>query len=178
MSASKAVQSAREEESAKKQSRELLAIIRIRGVVNVRPEVATTLRLLRLARKYHMTVYPADRPGLKGMLHKAKDWIAWGEIDREVLIEVLRRRGRAPGSIRITDEYIREKLGLGGVEELVDKLYSGELELYKLEHVIKPVFRLAPPRGGFKKSIKRPFKDGGELGYRGREINKLILRMI
>jgi len=38
-------------------------------------------------------------------------------------------------------------------------------------------FRLHPPRGGFKKSTKRP-NPQGELGYRGEEINKFILRML
>ncbi|MBR9680336.1 MAG: hypothetical protein GOU98_00755 [Candidatus Altiarchaeota archaeon] len=38
-------------------------------------------------------------------------------------------------------------------------------------------FRLHPPRGGFKKTIKRP-KPDGELGYRGEKINELILKML
>ncbi len=38
-------------------------------------------------------------------------------------------------------------------------------------------YRLHPPRGGFKKTIKRP-RPKGELGYRGEEINKLIARML
>jgi len=42
---------------------------------------------------------------------------------------------------------------------------------------VKPVFRLHPPKGGFKGTIRRPYKSGGELGYRGAAINDLILRM-
>ncbi|WP_455364897.1 hypothetical protein, partial [[Eubacterium] cellulosolvens] len=42
----------------------------------------------------------------------------------------------------------------------------------------RKVFRLHPPRGGFKYSSKRPFKDQGELGYRGEAINKLVDKMI
>lgn len=43
----------------------------------------------------------------------------------------------------------------------------------------KPFFRLQPPRKGFgRKGIKFPFKDGGALGYRGKEMNDLIKRML
>ena len=41
---------------------------------------------------------------------------------------------------------------------------------------LKPVFRLHPPRKGYE-GIKRSFKEGGALGYRGEKINHLIRRM-
>lgn len=41
------------------------------------------------------------------------------------------------------------------------------------------VFRLQPPRKGFeRKGIALPFKMGGALGYRGKEINELLEKMI
>jgi large subunit ribosomal protein L30 len=49
----------------------------------------------------------------------------------------------------------------------------------KGKEMIKPFFRLHPPRKGFeRKGIKIPFKLGGALGYRGEKINDLIKRMI
>lgn len=39
-------------------------------------------------------------------------------------------------------------------------------------------YRLSPPRGGFKGSIKLQFNQKGALGYRGDKINALILRML
>lgn len=43
----------------------------------------------------------------------------------------------------------------------------------------KPFFRLHPPRGGFeRKGIKVPFSNGGALGERKSEINKLIQKML
>jgi len=39
------------------------------------------------------------------------------------------------------------------------------------------VFRLNPPKKGYK-SIKKSYKEGGALGYRGEKINNLIQRMI
>ncbi len=45
--------------------------------------------------------------------------------------------------------------------------------------VLKPFFRLNPPKGGFeRKGIKKPYSMGGALGYRGNAINELIKRMI
>ena len=39
-------------------------------------------------------------------------------------------------------------------------------------------FRLHPPKGGFeRRGIKKTFKEGGVLGYRGKEIIKLIEKM-
>ena len=162
----------------------LYAIIRIRGRVDVRPDVEYTLSLLRLHRKYRLVLYPSSTPGIEGMLRKVRDWVTWGEIDRETLVELLRTRGRVPGNKPLTDEYVKEKLGLSGIDELADKLLKGEIMLHKLYDrkrkiwVIKPVFRMHPPRGGFKGSIKKHYGAGGELGYRGPAINELIKRML
>jgi large subunit ribosomal protein L30 len=44
---------------------------------------------------------------------------------------------------------------------------------------LKPFFRLAPPRGGYKrKGIKKTFAEGGVLGDRGEKMNDLITRMV
>ncbi|MET1159418.1 MAG: 50S ribosomal protein L30 [Thermoprotei archaeon] len=160
---------------------ELYAIIRIRGRVDVPPDVDYTLKLLRLHKKFHMVIYPKDLPGLEGMLRKAKDWITWGEIDYDTLVEVLKKRGRIVGNKPLTDEIVDkmlEKHGIkGGIPALAKAMFEGKITLHKLEW-IKPVFRLHPPRGGFKRSTKRPYNDGGELGYRGKAINELIKRML
>ena len=42
---------------------------------------------------------------------------------------------------------------------------------------VKPLFRLHPPKGGWK-STKKPFVRGGALGYRGKAINDLVRRMV
>ncbi|ADI32511.1 50S ribosomal protein L30 [Staphylothermus hellenicus] len=160
---------------------DLYAIIRIRGRLDVPRDVDYTLKLLRLHKKFHMVIYPSDQPGLKGMLQKAKDWITWGEINYETLVELLRKRGRTLGNKPLTDEFVDKylsKYGIyGGIQGLAKALFEGKIKLHKLE-IIKPVFRLHPPRGGFKRSTKRPFNDGGELGYRGKSINELIKRML
>ena len=157
----------------------LYAVIRLRGIPDTPYDIEYTLKLLRLHKKFHCVLVYSDNPGIEGMLFKVKDWITWGEIDRETLIELLRRRGRIPGNKPLTDEHVKEKLKLpGGIEELADKLLKGELKLNKLANLVKPVFRLHPPRGGFKGTVKRPFGAGGETGYRGEKINELLKKMI
>lgn len=162
-------------------ARKLYAIIRIRGQADVPPDVEYTLKLLRLHKKYHLVIYPADLPGLEGMLQKVKDWVTWGEVDQATLVELLKRRGRAPGDRPLTDSYIESKLGdmgIKSIESLAQALIDGKVELHKLDNIIKPVFRMHPPRGGFDRSIKRPYGNRGELGYRGATINELIKRML
>ena len=158
----------------------LYAVIRIRGTVDVHPEVERALYLLRLRQRFAASLYHSSLPGIEGMLRKVADWATWGEIDRDTLVELLRVRGRLVGDKPITDDWLREKLGLyGGIPELADKLLAGELHYHRLEEYgVKPFFRLHPPRGGFKGSIKKHFTVGGELGYRGTAINELIRRML
>jgi len=158
------------------------AIIRIRGVVNCPHDVNYTLKQLRLHKKYHCVLYPASLPGLKNMLLKVASWATWGEINRETLILLLRERGTVPGSKRLTDEYVDKyfaRYGIkGGIEALADAILQGKIYLHRVDNLVKPVFRLHPPRGGFKGSTRKLFSQGGELGYRGTAINDLLKRMI
>jgi large subunit ribosomal protein L30 len=152
-----------------------LALIRLRSGIRARGEVRDTLAMLRLHRINHLVIVD-DTPSYRGMIQKVKDYITWGEIDKETLVKLLRKRGRLVGNRPITDEYVKEKLGMT-VEEFAEKIVNGEMKLRDLPN-IKPVFRLHPPRGGLKGSKKRSFKEGGALGYRGEKINELIERML
>ncbi|CAB49242.1 50S ribosomal protein L30 [Pyrococcus abyssi] len=152
-----------------------LAVIRIRGRVNVKRPVRDTLAMLRLHRVNHCVIVD-DTPSYLGMLQKAKDYITWGEINAETLAKLIRKRGRLIGNKPVTDEYVKEKLGMT-IEEFAQKVINGEMSLKDLPN-LKPVFRLHPPRGGFRGSKKRSFKEGGALGYRGEKINDLIERML
>lgn len=151
-----------------------IALIRVRGKVGVRREIKDTLSMLRLHKVNHMVIVD-ENPSYNGMIQKVKDYITWGEIDKETLAKLLRKRGRLTGNRRLTEEYVQEKLGMS-IDEFAQAVINGEKRLTDLEG-LKPVFRLHPPRGGHK-TIKRPFKDGGALGYRGEKINELIERML
>ncbi|RLI12577.1 50S ribosomal protein L30 [Candidatus Bathyarchaeota archaeon] len=152
-----------------------LAAVRIRGTVNVRKEVEDTLRMLNLQRNCHATLID-DRPSFLGMLRKAQDIITWGEVSKETISILLKKRGRTVGDKPLTDDYAR-KIGYSSLDDLADAIYNLKVTLKDLPRV-KPVFRLHPPRKGFKRSIKKSYRAGGEAGYRGEDINDLIRRMV
>lgn len=151
-----------------------LLAIRIRGTINVPQRVENTLRMLRIDRNNYATLLD-DRPDYTGMLQRAKDWITWGEPDQETIKIMLEKRGQAPGCVKLSEDYLKE-LGFEGFSQLAEKLHSCELDFNKLDGV-KPFFRLHPPKKGFKMSVKRPYGNKGELGYRGSAINELARRM-
>lgn len=156
-----------------------IVAIRLRGTARVYPELEKTLDSLRLKSKYNAALLP-DNPSIKGMLQKAKDHITWGEVDVTTITRLLRYRGRTIGNHRIDDERIKRMFPqYDSIEKLASAIASGDISLEKLWKAgIKPVFRLHPPKGGFKYTIKRPYGSGGELGYRGPDIRKLIEKMI
>lgn len=152
-----------------------LAIIRLRGTINIRKDVKDTLRMLRLNRANHATVIPSS-PQYLGMLQKVKDYVTWGEISRETLTQLLKKRGEMVGGKKVTLAYLKKK-GFKSFEDLAHKSHSLNFKLKDLKEVT-PIFRLHPPSKGFKKSLKRAYKEDGELGYRGDKINWLIKKMI
>lgn len=155
-------------------SKNSLLVIRIRGTINVSKREEDTLKMLRVDRNNYATIID-DRPDYKGMLQKAKDWITWGEPSVETVKTMLEKRGKAPGDVKLTEEYVKE-LGFKGFDDLAEKLVKCEVSINQIEG-LKPFFRLHPPKKGFKKSVKRPYRNKGELGYRGEKINELAVRM-
>ncbi|MEM0066000.1 MAG: 50S ribosomal protein L30 [Sulfolobales archaeon] len=155
----------------------LYAIVRVRGTADVPLDVEHTLRLLRLVRPFHAVIYPRSE-SLEGMLKVVKDWVTWGEISKEVLKLLILKRGRVVGGKPISEEEVKRVFGVSSLDELVNELYEGKILWHKYENYVKPVFRLHPPRGGFKGSVKKPYGSGGELGYRGAEINSLLIRLM
>ena len=154
----------------------MFAIIRLRGDVNVSPEIKYTLELLRLHRVNHCVV--ADETAYsRGMIQKVKDYVAWGEISDEMLETLLRNRGRVNGGKRLSEEMIHDKTSVSSFSELARALRSGQITMKDLTaQGIKPVFRLHPPRKGHR-GVKRSYSEGGVLGYHGDKINDLLLKM-
>ncbi|RLE49568.1 MAG: 50S ribosomal protein L30 [Candidatus Methanomethylicota archaeon] len=153
----------------------LIVAIKIRGDVGASPDVRYTLNLLRLRRKHVAVILEASQ-SILGMLKKVAEYVTWGELDEETLALLLEKRGRLIGNKKITEEYLKSK-GFSSFKELAQALLSGKITLKQLPE-IKPFFRLAPPSGGFKKTIKKHYLAGGELGYRGSAIRPLIKAMV
>ena len=151
------------------------AVVRVRGSVGVRGDIADTLKMLRLHRVNHCVIVP-NTETYKGMLNKAKDYITYGEIDKDTLVKLILRRGRLAGNKKLNEEKVKELMDLS-VEELAEKIANEEILLKNTP--LKPVFRLHPPRKGYDKAgIKKPFSVGGALGYRGDNINTLLEKMM
>ena len=151
-----------------------LAVVRVRGKVHVPREVEDTLRMLRLTRVNHC-VFIDDRPTYLGMLQKAKDYITWGEVTAEEVALILRNRGELVGGRKLTDAYVKERTKFKSIEDFAKAFVEFKAELKDIPN-LKPVFRLHPPRKGYR-SIKRSFVEGGALGYRGEAMRDLLRRM-
>ncbi len=151
-----------------------VAAIRVRGTVRVRGDIADTMGMLRLNRPNHCVVLPPHETYM-GMLRKAKDYITWGEVDGEVLAQLLAARGRRVGGKPLTEAHAKT-LGYDSIASLADAVLQGKADLQRLDD-LKPVFRLHPPRKGYE-GVKRSFREGGALGDRGQAINELLLRMM
>jgi large subunit ribosomal protein L30 len=145
------------------------AIVRIRGKVRRSAHVTDTLRMLRLTRQNHCVIVP-ETPAYRGMLAKVKDFITWGEVSPEIVAKLLLKRGG------LTDAAVKGNSRFKSVWDFSQALAKGEATVADVKG-LRPVLRLHPPRGGFI-AIKRPFRDRGDLGYRGADINVLIERMI
>lgn len=145
--------------SNKKLNNNLVAVIRIHGQVKVSSDIKNTLYKLRLRRKYACVVVKPTKDIL-GMIKKIKYYVAYGEINKETLVKLLKVRARKIDK----NEFDAEKVA--------DKITSSK-SLKELG--FKPFFRLHPPRKGIKSKLQYP---KGVLGNNKKDINKLIERML
>jgi len=155
-------------------AKKCLAVIRIRGTIDLRGETDDTMKMLNLNYNCNATLID-DRPSYLGMLQKAQSYIAWGEPTVETITLLLKKRGRTTGNKKLTDEHVQQ-FEYENVEKLAEALHDNKVELKNLKDV-KPVFRLHPPKKGYKRTVKKSYQAGGETGYRGEAINELIKRM-
>ena len=153
----------------------LFAAIRVRGSINVKPDIKRTLELFRLNKVNHCVLLEGNNIN-KGMLQVAKDYVTWGEIEKSVLSKLIKTRGRLEGEKKISDDYIKSTTSYDNIEKLSKAIIDNNFKYSDISN-IKPIFRLNPPKNGYN-SIKRSFINKGALGYRGKEINNLLTRMI
>ncbi len=153
--------------------------VRLRGTVGDSPDVEKTMESLTLVRPFQARLMK-NTPSNGGMLRKAKALVAWGEVDPATLEALLARRAEGEQKSMVLDgEFVKKRFGKESFGDLAKSIVAGEVQIEDLWRAgLKPKFRLHPPRGGFKRSTRRAFSDGGELGYRGAEINSLVRRMI
>ncbi len=154
----------------------LLFIVRIRGAPGMQRKILDTLIMFRLHKVNHsVLVFP--NKSYMGMLQKVKDYVCYGEINKKMLLKLLRKRAYVEGNEPLTEYHIKLKTIYKTLNALADGLLKGEIQ-YKDIYKIKPIFRMHPPRGGYRGTIKRSFKAGGSLGYVGDYINMLLFKML
>ena len=146
----------------------MYAVVRIRGSVGTRKDLEDTLKMLRLKSVNHCVVVPETKQYL-GMLKKAKDFITWGKIDKKILSSLLEKRGK------IDKKSLKEITKFDSFDEFADALIKDKVKLKDFKK-IKPIFRLNPPRHGYK-ATRLPYPKGS-LGDRKDKINELLERMI
>ncbi len=147
----------------------MYAAVRVRGQPDRSNKVDKTIELLGLDNRNKVVFLP-ETETFEGMLEKVKDVVTYGQVSEDYLEEFLEER---------TDiDEVFENLDVGSVEELVEKLDEGELNLSDaVDQGFENLFRLNSPKKGFK-DTKRQFKQSGSLGFReGNEIETLLKRM-
>src|SRR5438034_7847231 len=119
-----------------------------------------------------------NTPSNLGMLRSAKVLVAWGEVSPDLLGRVLEKRGERDGTDGLDDGFLR-LLGKASFDDLAKAVVAGETSLHEMLRAgLKVPFRSEERRVGFKRSLRRAATDGGELGYRAADINRLAKRVI
>jgi 50S ribosomal protein uL30 len=142
---------------------ELYAVVRLRGSAKINPKISDALAKLRLRRVHSCTLLQGSKTN-RGMLLHIEDFITWGQINSDVLVKMLEKRGKSKSGSRIDAKQakaIANKIIKDGTPNSSD---------------VRPVFGLTPPSGGFR-SIRLQYPKG-DLGDRGEKINELLMRMI
>jgi len=152
----------------------LFAAVRLRSAIGARRRVKDALMLLNL-RYIHSCVLLPKNKSTEGMLKMVKDYVTYGEIDKNTLVELLKKRLRMNGNKRVTEKGLKEVTGFKSFEEFAEALLNGKAALKNYSQ-FKRVFRLNSPRGGLKS--KKEHYPKGDLGYRGEDINRFLRKMI
>lgn len=153
------------------------AVVRVRGSEQAGGRVDRTLNQLRLNKINHLVFVKSDATSI-GMLEKVKDYVTWGEASAEIIAKVLIKKGEPVGKRKkLNDEFIKENNEkFKSIISFAKAIQSDEARLGTIKN-LQPVIRLHPPRGGYE-NVKKSYKMGGSLGYRGKDIDALLERMI
>jgi large subunit ribosomal protein L30 len=151
-----------------------LVAVKVRGEISAQREAKETSAMLHLTHSNHAVLIDS-RPAFLGMLQRVQNYVTWGEATKETVARMLKERGKLAGGKAMTEEYA-QKIGYKSLDDLADAIANCEVEHWKLEGVQK-VFRLHPPKKGYHGKTKKSYRAGGEAGYRGEAINKLVQRM-
>jgi large subunit ribosomal protein L30 len=152
-----------------------LIVVNLHGLINVPTGTRTTLTELGIGRRFAATVVGDDAVS-KGAVHLCKDYVAWSPLDADLLTALLKARGKVSNS-RVLDQEALQGLGFKSHAELANAIMTDESPGRLASKGLKPFFGLSPPRGGFKRSSRRQFREGGILGENP-QLAAIVKRMI
>lgn len=152
----------------------LLLVLNLHGKINSSAPVRKALAELKVERKFTASVVTDDAPTV-GMLKLCKDYVAWTPLNSDLLAALLKKRGMVSSSTRL-DAAALSKIGYKKHEELAEAMVKGGLRLSSVKGML-PFFRLAPPKGGFKTSLRRQYTEKGMLGSNPK-LEDIVRRMI
>ena len=152
-----------------------VAVVRVRGHAKIRRDAVETMEMLRLTRPNHCVLLPHNTT-TKGMLQVVKDYVTWGEVNKDTIATLLKERGEVSGGDKLTDGYVKDNSSFASVATLAQAIEKAEARMTDVKG-LKPVIRLHPPIHGYSK-VKKPYSVGGAVGYRGAEIERLLQRML
>jgi large subunit ribosomal protein L30 len=152
----------------------LLLVVNIHGSINSSAPVRKAMNELKVARKFSASVV-ADEPPTVGMLRLCKDYVAWTPLKEGLLAELLKKRGMVSAA-KTLDESSLKRLGYKNHEDMAAKMVKEQARLSSIEGIL-PFFRLAPPKGGFRRSLRRQSSEKGVLGSNP-GLEEIVRRMI
>ena len=152
----------------------MIAIVRIRGLKNIQPEIRKTLETFNLDRKNHCVLVNVDEKDMA--LKKIQDYVAYGKVKTETMAKLIEKRGRLEGDKPIKVETLKVHK-LSTFNDLAHALSTGKITLKQVG--IKKVFRLNSPKKGYGKiGIKKPVTLKGPLGFHPQGMDELLSAMM
>ncbi|QQG49366.1 MAG: hypothetical protein HY247_03410 [archaeon] len=152
----------------------LLLVLNLHGAINSPGPVRKALEELKVARRFSASVV-TDDPNTVGMLKLCKDFVAWSDLDADFLASLLKKRGMVTETKELDAASLKE-LGFKSHEEMAGRMLKEGLRLTAVGG-IRPYFRLAPPKGGFRRSMRRQASENGILG-KNPKLEEIVRRMM
>jgi len=163
----------------------LVFVVRIRDPVGMPKNVKKVLTTLRL-KCVNEGVFCRYNESNRKKLQLIEPWVTYGIPSKAIVTDLIRRRGHGwtdGKRVPLSDNTIIEN-ALGDktdgavicVDDVVHELHSVGEEFTKVMGFLWP-FQLAAPRSKFQKE-KLNFKDGGDYGDRGEQMDDLIRQML
>ena len=163
----------------------MVFIVRIREPNGMPKSVRNILNALKL-KSVNEGVFCRYDTSIRKQLQLIEPWVTYGPLSQIILSDLIHRRGHLKLNgkrIPLSDNTLIEK-SLGEVtngsiicvQDLIHELYTVGEEFHTVNKFLW-TFQLSAPKSKFQKD-KLSFKDGGEYGDRGEEMDDLIRQML